>query len=188
MAKVSGNYLIARTLKEEGVDTLFYLMGGPNFDTIMECQDVGIKTIDFRHEQAAAMAAHAYSRVTGKPSVVMAASGPGTLNLLTGVYTASIDCAPMIVLGGASAVHEIGRDTFQEVDQVGIMQPLCKYWHRPTMASRFPEIISTAYRQSQSGRPGPVYIDCGGDVLYEEVEEESVPAPSRAVELSLIHI
>ena len=182
MAKVSGNYLIARTLKEEGVDTLFYLMGGPNFDTIMECQDVGIKTIDFRHEQAAAMAAHAYSRVTGKPSVVMAASGPGTLNLLTGVYTASIDCAPMIVLGGASAVHEIGRDTFQEVDQVGIMQPLCKYWHRPTMASRFPEIISTAYRQSQSGRPGPVYIDCGGDVLYEEVEEESVPAPSRAVE------
>ena len=96
MAKVSGNYLIARTLKEEGVDTLFYLMGGPNFDTIMECQDVGIRTIDFRHEQAAAMAAHAYSRVTGKPSVVMAASGPGTLNLLTGVYTASIDCAPWL--------------------------------------------------------------------------------------------
>ncbi|MEC7914450.1 MAG: thiamine pyrophosphate-binding protein [Chloroflexota bacterium] len=181
MAKVSGNYLIARTLKEEGVDTLFYLMGGPNFDTIMECQDVGIRTIDFRHEQAAAMAAHAYSRVTGKPSVVMAASGPGTLNLLTGVYTASIDCAPMVILGGASAVHEIGRDTFQEVDQVGIMQPLCKYWHRPTMASRFPEVVSTAYRQAQSGRPGPVYIDCGGDVLYEEVEEESVPTPSRAL-------
>ena len=63
MVKVSGNHLIAKTLKEEGVDTLFYLMGGPDFDIVMECQDVGIKTIDFRHEQAAAFAAHAYSRV-----------------------------------------------------------------------------------------------------------------------------
>ena len=158
--------------KRQGVDTLFYLMGGPNFDLVMECQDHGIRTVDFRHEQAAAYAAHAYARVTGKPGVVTAASGPGTLNLLTGVYAASIDCSPMLVLGGASAVHEIGRDTFQEVDQMSIMQPVCKYLHRPTKAARYPEIISTAYRQSQSGRPGPVYIDVGGDVLY----------------LSLIHI
>ena len=108
MVRVTGNYLIAKTLKEEGVDTLFYLMGGPNFDLVMECQDHGIRTVDFRHEQAAAYAAHAYARVTGKPGVVTAASGPGTLNLLTGVYASSIDCAPMLVLGGASAVHEIG--------------------------------------------------------------------------------
>ena len=180
MVKVSGNHLIAKTLKEEGVDTLFYLMGGPDFDIVMECQDVGIKTIDFRHEQAAAFAAHAYSRVTGKPGVLTAASGPGTLNLITGVYTAAIDCAPMVILGGASPVHEISRDAFQEVDQVGIMQPLCKYWHRPTMASRYPEIVSTAYRQAQSGRPGPTYIDCGGDVLYEEVEESDIFPPTRA--------
>ena len=86
----------------------------------------------------------------------------------------------MVILGGASAVHEISRDSFQEVDQVGIMQPLCKYWHRPTMASRYPEIVSTAYRQAQSGRPGPAYIDCGGDVLYEEVEEDSVSQATRA--------
>jgi len=167
-------------LKDEGVDTLFYLMGGPDFDLVMECQDLGIRTIDFRHEQAAAFAAHAYARVTGKPGVLTAASGPGTLNLITGVYTAAIDCAPMVILGGASAVHETSRDTFQEVDQVGIMQPLCKYWHRPTMASRYPEIVSTAYRQAQSGRPGPAYVDCGGDVLYEEVEEESVSQATRA--------
>ena len=144
MGKVSGNYLIAKTLKEEGVDTLFYLMGGPDFDIVMECQDVGIRTIDFRHEQAAAFAAHAYSRVTGKPGVITAASGPGTLNLITGVYTASIDCSPMVILGGASPVHEISRDAFQEVDQVGIMQPLCKYWHRPTMASRYPCLLYTS--------------------------------------------
>ena len=180
MAMVTGNYLIAKTLKEEGVDTLFYLMGGPNFDLVMECQDHGIRTVDFRHEQAAAYAAHAYARVTGKPGVVTAASGPGTLNLLTGVYASSIDCSPMLVLGGASAVHEIGRDTFQEVDQMSIMQPICKYLHRPTKAARYPEIISTAYRQSQSGRPGPVYIDLGGDVLYEEVEEEAINPATRS--------
>ena len=101
MATVNGSYLIARTLKEEGVDTLFYLMGGPNFDIVMSSEDLGIKSVDFRHEQGAAYAAHAYARVSGKPGVCTAASGPGTLNLLTGVYTASIDNSPMVVLGGA---------------------------------------------------------------------------------------
>ncbi len=184
MGVVNGSYLIARTLKEEGVDTLFYLTGGPAFDLIFACQDLGIKTVDFRHEQAAAFAAHAYARVTGKPGVCAAASGPGTLNLLTGVYTASIDCAPMLILGGASPVHEIGREAFQEVDQVGVMQPLCKYWHRPTKAERYPEIVSTAYRQATSGRPGPVYIDCGADVLYEELDEDAAIKPSRATKTS----
>lgn len=184
MAKVTGSYLIAKTLKEEGVEKLFYLMGGPDFDIVMGCQDFGIETIDFRHEQAAAFAAHAYARVTGKPGVCTAASGPGTLNLLTGIYTASIDCAPMVILGGAGPVHEIGRGAFQEVDQESIIKPLCKFWHRPTQAARYPEIVSIAYRQAQSGRPGPVYIDCGADVLYEEVEENDVRTPSRYVKRS----
>ena len=185
MAKVTGSYLIAKTLAEEGVEKLFYLMGGPDFDIVMGCQDFGIETIDFRHEQAAAFAAHAYSRVTGKPGVCTAASGPGTLNLLTGVYAASIDCSPMVILGGASAVHEIGRETFQEVDQERIMEPIVKYWHRPTMAARYPEIVSTAYRQSMSGRPGPVYIDCGADVLYEEIEEDEAVKPTHAARKSV---
>ncbi|MCH8087889.1 MAG: thiamine pyrophosphate-binding protein, partial [Chloroflexi bacterium] len=88
-------------------------------------------------------------------------------------------CAPMVILGGAGPVHEIGRDAFQEVDQVSILKPLVKYWHRTTMAARYPEIVSTAFRQALSGRPGPVYIDCGADVLYEEVEEDTVPPPTR---------
>ncbi|MCI0437991.1 MAG: thiamine pyrophosphate-binding protein [Chloroflexi bacterium] len=184
MGVVNGSYLIARTLKEEGVDTLFYLMGGPDFDIVMSCQDLGINTIDFRHEQAAAFAAHAYARVTGKPGVCTAASGPGTLNLLTGVYTASIDCAPMVILGGAGPVHEIGREAFQEVDQVSIMKPLCKAWYQPTMAARYPELVSTAYRKATTGRPGPVYIDCGGDVLYEEIEESKAIAPTRVAKRS----
>ena len=96
MSEVDGSYLVARTLKEENTECLFYLMGGPNYEIINNSEDLGIKTYDFRHEQAAAMAAHAYSRVTRKPGVTTAASGPGTLNLLTGQYNAFIDCAPMI--------------------------------------------------------------------------------------------
>ena len=180
MAKVIGSYLISRTLKEEGVDTLFYLMGGPNFDIVMAAEDLGIRCIDFRHEQAAAFAAHAYARVTGKPGVCTAASGPGTLNLLTGVYTAAIDCAPMVILGGAGPVHDIGREAFQEVDQVGIMEPMMKWVHQTTMAARYPEVVSMAFRKATSGRPGPVYVDCGADVLYEEIEEENAISPYRA--------
>ena len=180
MGKVIGSYLISRTLKEEGVDTLFYLMGGPNFDIVMAAEDLGIRCVDFRHEQAAAFAAHAYARVTGKPGVCTAASGPGTLNLLTGVYTAAIDCAPMVILGGAGPVHEIGREAFQEVDQVGIMEPMMKWVHQTTQAARYPEVVSMAFRKATTGRPGPVYIDCGADVLYEEVEEEEAVTPYRA--------
>ncbi len=180
MGKVIGSYLISRTLKEEGVDTLFYLMGGPNFDIVMAAEDQGIRCVDFRHEQAAAFAAHAYARVTGKPGVCTAASGPGTLNLLTGVYTAAIDCAPMVILGGAGPVHEIGREAFQEVDQVGIMEPMMKWVHQTTQAARYPEVVSMAFRKATTGRPGPVYIDCGADVLYEEVEEDDAITPYRA--------
>lgn len=187
MGNVNGSYLISRTLKEEGVDALFYVMGGPDFDIVMSAEDLGIRSIDFRHEQAAAFAAHAYARVTGKPGVCTAASGPGTLNLLTGIYTASIDCAPMVVVGGAGPVHEISRGAFQEVDQVSILKPLCKYWHQTTQAARYPEIVSTAYRQATTGRPGPVYVDCGADVLYEVVEEEKAIKPARVAKRSRPH-
>ena len=151
MAKVIGSYLISRTLKEEGVDTLFYLMGGPNFDIVMAAEDLGIRCIDFRHEQAAAFAAHAYARVTGKPGVCTAASGPGTLNLLTGVYTAAIDCAPMVILGGAGPVHDIGREAFQEVDQVGVMEPMMKWVHQTTHGGT----VSGGREHGFSGRRPP---------------------------------
>lgn len=177
--EVDGSYLVARTLKEEGVEHLFFLMGGPNYEIINNAEDMGIRTIDFRHEQAAAMAAHAYARVTGKPGVTTAASGPGTLNLLTGQYTAFVDCAPMITLGGAGPISDFGRDGFQEIDQVGIFEPVSKAVMRPTDAARYPEHVSTAFRLATTGRPGPVYIDCNEDVLYSKLDEEDAVSPSR---------
>lgn len=174
MAQVMASHLIGQTLRQRGVDTLFYLMGGPNFEIINGCQDAGIQTIDVRHEQAAAMAAHAYARVSGKPGVCAGASGPGTLNLLTGVYNAHIDLAPMIVLGGSSAVSAFQTDAFQEVDQVGTFDPISKWAFRIYEGKRMPELMNMAYRVATSGRPGVVYVDLPGDVLYEQVEEADV--------------
>ncbi len=180
--EVEGSYLVARTLKEEGVEHLFYLMGGPNYEIVNNSEDFGIKVTDFRHEQAASMAAHAYARVTGKPGVTTAASGPGTLNLLTGQYTAWADCAPMITLGGAGPISDFGRDGFQEIDQVSVFEPVSKAVMRPTDPGRYPEHISSAFRIATSGRPGPVYIDMNEDVVYGKVEESEAVSPSRAVE------
>jgi acetolactate synthase-1/2/3 large subunit len=182
--EVDGSYLVARTLKEEGVEHLFFLMGGPNYEIVNNSEDFGIKTIDFRHEQAASMAAHGYARVTGKPGVTTAASGPGTLNLLTGQYTAFVDCAPMITLGGAGPISDFGRDGFQEIDQVAIFEPVSKAVMRPTDPARYPDHISTAFRLATTGRPGPVYIDCNEDVLYGKVDEADVMAPTRPVSRS----
>ena len=176
MSRVSGSYLIARTLKHEGVDTLFYLMGGPNYEIVNNAEDFGIRTVDFRHEQAAAMAAHGYSRVTGKPGVTTAASGPGTLNLLTGQYNAYVDCAPMVTLGGAGPISDFGKGGFQEVDQVSIFRPVSKLAIRPTEPIMYPEQVAAAFRAATNGRPGPVYIDCNEDVLYAEIDEIDVPA------------
>jgi acetolactate synthase-1/2/3 large subunit len=177
MAQILASHLIGTTLKQRGIDTLFYLMGGPNFELINGCQDAGIRTIDVRHEQAAAMAAHGYARVSGKPGVCVGASGPGALNLLTGVYNAQIDLAPMLVLGGSSAVGQFQMGAFQEVDQPAVYGPVTKRAFRVHDPKRLPECINTAYREATKGRPGPVYIDLPGDVLYAKVQEDDVSWP-----------
>jgi acetolactate synthase-1/2/3 large subunit len=184
MPKVDGSYLIARTLKEEGTECLFYLMGGPNYEIVNQSEDFGIRTVDFRHEQAAAMAAHAYARVKRTPGVTTAASGPGTLNLLTGIYNAFVDAAPMVTLGGAGPLKDIYRDGFQEVDLPNIFAPVSKSVIRPTHPRRFPEHISSAFRTALSDRPGPVYVECNEDVLYGGIEEEDAVPPTRAAAVS----
>ena len=184
MPKVDGSYLIARTLKEEGADCLFYLMGGPNYEIVNNSEDFGIRTVDFRHEQAAAMAAHAYGRVKRVPGVTTSASGPGTLNLLTGIYNAFVDAAPMVTLGGAGPLRDVYRDGFQEVDLPNIFAPVSKSVIRPAYTNRLPEHISSAFRTATSDRPGPVYVECNEDILYGEVDEDAAESPTRAARVS----
>jgi len=179
MAKTSGNDLVVKALKDEGVDTVFYLTGGPMVDVATRCIEIGFRSIDVRHEQAAAMAAHSYSRVLGKPGVCFAASGPGATNLITGVGNAFLDAVPVIALGGASALSQSGMGAFQEMDQVGMFKPITKWSERVMDVRRVPDIINKAFRVATSGQPGPVYIDLPGDVLYREVDENEVQFPKR---------
>jgi acetolactate synthase-1/2/3 large subunit len=141
MAQVNGSQLIAEGLTEEGVDTIFYIMGGPNILISMHAEKLGIRLIDCRHEQAAAMAAHAYSRVTGKVGVCMGAGGPGAINLLTGMSNAYLDACPVLALGGSSAVSYYDTGDFQEFDQLSIFKPISKWSARVHNARRAKEYI-----------------------------------------------
>lgn len=180
---MTGNEILARSLREQGVEHVFFLMGGPMIDAENACQDAGIRMVDVRHEQAAAMMATAYSRVLCRPGVCMAASGPGTTNLVTGVAHAMVDCAPVIALGGSSPVGQYGMGAFQEIDQLAMMRPITRWAERVYDARRIPELVATAVRQAFAARPGPVYLDLPGDVLYRDVEPGQVrwvrPEPGR---------
>jgi acetolactate synthase-1/2/3 large subunit len=178
MATITGSEVLAQALRSQGVDTMFYLMGGPMLETEAACIKLGIRAIDHRHEQAAAFAAHAWTRVLQRPGVCMAASGPGATNLLTGVATALTDCAPLVAIGGSSPRVYLGMEAFQEIDQLAVFKPVTKWAERVYDARRIPDVVATAFRQATSGRPGPVYIDMPGDVLGEKIEEDSVRYPA----------
>src|SRR3546814_2300281 len=147
---------------------MFFLMGGPMLFAEKACINAGIRSIDVRHEQAAAMMAHAYSRTLGRPGVCMACSGPGTLNLGTGLAHAMMDCTPVVALGGSSPVAQYGMGAFQEIDQVAALRPLVKWAERVYDARRIPELVDRAFREAAAGKPGPVYLDLPGDVLYQQ--------------------
>jgi thiamine pyrophosphate-dependent acetolactate synthase large subunit-like protein len=179
MAKTAGNNLVVKALKDEGVDTVFYITGGPMVDVAALSIEIGFRSVDVRHEQAASMAAHAYSRVSGKPGVCFAASGPGVTNLITGVGNAYLDAVPVVTLGGSSALAQNGMGAFQEMDQVAMFKPITKWSERVLDARRIPEIINKAFRVATSGQPGPVYVDLPGDVLYKDVDESQVLFPKK---------
>jgi thiamine pyrophosphate-dependent acetolactate synthase large subunit-like protein len=179
MATITGSEVLAKALRTQGVDTMFYLMGGPMLETEAACIQLGIRAIDHRHEQAASFAAHAYTRILRRPGVCMGASGPGATNLLTGVATAFTDCAPLVAIGGSSPRVYLGMEAFQEIDQLAVFKPVTKWAERVYDAKRIPDVVASAFRQATSGRPGPVYLDMPGDVLGEKVEEDAVTyAPS----------
>src|SRR5881628_763856 len=177
MGSLTGSELLARSLTSQGMDTLFFLMGGPMLETESACLKLGVRAIDTRHEQAAAMMAHAYSRTTRSPGVCMGCSGPGTTNLVTGVANAFVDAAPLIAVGGSSPRVYLGMEAFQEIDQVAIMRPITKWAERVLEAKRIPDLVATAFRQATTGRPGPVYLDLPGDVLGEAVDDEKIEFP-----------
>jgi thiamine pyrophosphate-dependent acetolactate synthase large subunit-like protein len=171
--------LLARTLKKLRVDTMFYIMGGPMLEVESNCIKEGIRAIDVRHEQAGAMMAHAWGRVSNRVAVCMGCSGPGTTNMVTGVATAWADAVPVLAIGGSSpaAAGGGGRGIFQELDQVAVFRPVTKWADRVHDLRRIPDMVATALRQATSGRPGPVYLDMPGDILYQTIDEAEIVYP-----------
>jgi thiamine pyrophosphate-dependent acetolactate synthase large subunit-like protein len=174
MAEITGSEIIARCLQKEGIKDLFYIMGGPMLLAEATCIKEGIRMIDVRHEQAAAFMCQAYSRLKQVPSVCMAASGPGVTNLITGMANALVDCCPVVALGGSSPLSQFGRQVFQEIDQVELMRGCCKYVDRLINLKRIPQQINFALQKAILGKPGPVYLDCPGDMLYQKIDENLV--------------
>jgi thiamine pyrophosphate-dependent acetolactate synthase large subunit-like protein len=177
MATLTGSDILAKSLVAQGMDTLFYIMGGPMIETEAAVIKLGARAIDTRHEQAASLMAHAYSRITRKPGVCMGASGPGATNLVTGVANAFVDAAPMIAVGGSSPRVFYEMEAFQEIDQLAVFKPITKWATRIYDTRRIPELVAMAYRQATTGKPGPVYLDLPGDVLGESIDESTITYP-----------
>ena len=177
MAERSGSDLLAQQMREEGVEDLFYIMGGPIIEVAGFAADYGIRTIDCRHEQGAAMAAPGYARVKRAPGVCLAASGPATTNLLTGVANAYLDGVPLVALGGAAATRAFDTDAFQEYDQLSMAKPVTRWAARVHHSDRMPEYFNIAMRRAQGPKPGPTYLDLPGDALYKRADEEQVWFP-----------
>lgn len=168
MRQITGNKLLVRALKEEGVDTIFGYPGACTIDISDELyrQDE-IKIILPRHEQALVHEADAYARTTGKVGVCLVTSGPGATNLVTGLATANYDSVPLVCFTGQVAKHLIGNDAFQEVDIVGITRSITKYGVTVRNREDLGRIIKEAFYIARTGRPGPVLIDLPKDVMCE---------------------
>jgi len=170
--KISGAEAIIHCLLAEGVDLIYGYPGGaimPVYDELYKFQDQ-LTHILTRHEQGATHAAQGYARVSGRVGVVIATSGPGATNLVTGLADAQIDSTPMVCITGQVASHLLGSDAFQETDIVGISTPVTKWNYQITRASEIPEILAKAFYIARSGRPGPVLIDITKNAQFEVFE------------------
>ncbi|MDI6797247.1 MAG: thiamine pyrophosphate-binding protein [Desulfatibacillaceae bacterium] len=175
MAKIYGGHLVARHLKEkEGVDTIFSLSGG-HIDRIYDgCFQYGVRLVDVRHEQAAAMMAHSWSIYAGKPGVCLVTAGPGFTNAITGIVNAHLENAPLVVISGTAPVRDWGKGALQEMDQEDMIKPFVKWCHTCHSTARIPEAIAAAFRHAVNGRPGPVFLQLPPDILNVSIDEEAV--------------
>jgi acetolactate synthase-1/2/3 large subunit len=170
--RTTGADALMRSLIYEGVDIIFGYPGGaimPVYDALMDHSDK-IRHILTRHEQGAIHAAQGYARVTGKVGVVMATSGPGATNLITGIADAMVDSTPLVCITGQVTAPLLGTDAFQETDVIGISMPVTKWNYLITKPEEIPEILAQAFFIARSGRPGPVLIDIAKNAQFGEFD------------------
>ena len=168
--KLTGAQVLVKALELEGINTIFGYPGAaisPFYDALLDSKLTHILT---RNEQGAAHAASGYSRVTGKPGVCVATSGPGATNLITGIATAYCDSIPIVAITGQVSSELIGRDVFQEADITGATEPFCKHNYLVKDIKELPRIIKEAFHIAATGRPGPVLIDVPIDIQTQSID------------------
>jgi len=168
--KMTGAEVVIKALEQEGVEVIFGYPGGAVIPIYDKLYDSSIKHVLVRHEQAAAHAADGYARATGKTGVVIATSGPGATNLVTGIANACMDSIPMVIFTGQVALPAIGRDSFQEADITGITLPIVKHSFLVRDVNKLASTIKAAFQLAGTGRRGPVLIDLPKDIQTAEVE------------------
>lgn len=169
---VSGSDALLLSLIREGASTLFGYPGGaimPFYDRLLDYKDQ-LTHILARHEQGAIHAAQGYARVTGKPGICIATSGPGATNLITGIADAYMDSTPLVCITGQVFSTLLGSDAFQETDVVGVTMPVTKWNFQVTKAEEIPAAIAKAFYLARSGRPGPVVLDITKDALLNKFD------------------
>ncbi len=182
MAKLNGGEIMARALKDQGVEYMFGIVGFPVHPIARAAQKYGIKFYGCRNEQAASYAAGAVGYMTGRPGACLVVSGPGVVHGLSGLSNAKENCWPMILIGGASPVKQNGMGAFQEERQVLIATPFCKFAHDIEMPHRIPFYVEMAVRNAIYGRPGACYLDMPDDIILAEVEEDAIKFPRRCAD------
>ncbi|MCB1885062.1 MAG: thiamine pyrophosphate-binding protein [Geminicoccaceae bacterium] len=178
---VSGGHLVAKALKNEGVDTVFTLCGGHIIDIYDGCIDEGIRIVDVRHEQTAAHAADGYARQTGRLGCVVTTAGPGCTNAVTGVATAFRSESPLLHIGGQGSLTQHKMGSLQDLPHVEMMKPITKFSAGVLSTERVADMIAMAARECFAGAYGPSYLEIPRDVLDREVpiERAVVPQPGR---------
>ena len=173
---ITGSEALMRSLEYEGVETIFGYPGGaimPVFDALYDHRE-RLNHILVRHEQGAAHAAQGFARVSGKVGVCLVTSGPGATNTITGIADAMIDSTPIVVIAGQVGAGFLGTDAFQEVDLVGVTQPITKWSYQIRRAEDVAWAVSRAFYIARSGRPGPVVLDFTKNAQVDQTEYEPV--------------
>ena len=165
---MNGGDNIASVLRSHGVEFLFTLCGGHISPILKGAKDMGIRVVDVRHEATAVFAADAVARLTGIPGVAAVTAGPGATNTITAVKNAQLAQSPVVLLGGAAATALKGRGALQDIDQLALFKPHVKWAHAVTRVRDLAPTIRQAFQIARSGVPGPVFVECPVDLLYDE--------------------
>ena len=180
-AKISGGNLVAKALKNEGVEVIFTLCGGHIIDIYDGCLNEGIKIVDVRHEQVAAHAADGYWRVSGKSGCAVVTAGPGTTDAITGVANAFRAESAMLLIGGQGPLTQHRMGSLQDLPHVDMMQPITKFAATVPSTDRVADMVTMAFRECYNGAPGPSFLEIPRDILDGTVDlaKARIPAPGK---------